>query len=159
MSFEINIRGKWEKCEFEGQRIDVTVGNLVPVPQTLICPRLSQACPDLFCPFNCAGRGVCDYDNIVNGTKRPKCVCDDPDDLTLGCSESQIPDGDFLRDGSGLFDNLEENFFDSLVAVFVDNPDAWTTASWAWAAGLVTILLILLLCICSSFWPQRRRKV
>jgi hypothetical protein len=159
MQVQIRIRGEWQICEFDGQLLDVTVGSLAPLPQTLVCPRLTQACPDLFCPFNCAGRGVCNYDNIFNGTVRPACECFDTSDTSLGCSDSQIPDGDFLRDASGLFDNLEENFLDALVAVFVDDPELWTTASWAWAAGMITILLVLLLCICSSCWPKRKRKI
>lgn len=90
---------------------------------------------------------------------RPQCECFDTNDTSEGCSESALPDGGFLEDSTGLFDNIEENFFDPLVAVFVDHPDKWATASWAWAGGLLAILLVLLVCICSSFWPQRNNKV
>jgi hypothetical protein len=158
MTFQIRIRGEWKVCSSDDQTIGVTVGGIVPFSQTLVCPRLSQACPDLFCPFNCAGRGICNYNNMVNGTARPKCECFDETDTSLGCSDSEIPDGGFLKDATGLFDNLEENFFDPLIAVFVDHPDKWTTASWAWSAGLIVIFLVLLLCICSSFWPQKKRR-
>eukprot|EP00977_Amphora_coffeiformis_P009120 scaffold2069_cov187-Amphora_coffeaeformis.AAC.37 len=160
MTYRFRVAGKWYICEFDFQEHSITPLDGVLFAHTVTCPRLSQACPDLFCPFNCAGRGRCNYENEINGTKHPKCECFDPDDNSLGCSDSQIPDGGFLADGSGLFDNLEENFFDPLIAVFVDDPDLWTTASWAWAAGLLTICAILLLCICSSFWPQGggRRK-
>ena len=128
------------------------------LPQTLVCPRLSTACPDLFCPFNCAGRGVCNYDFVnVNGTKQPKCECFDQSDTSPGCSDSLIQDGDFLDNADGLFDNIEEDFFDPLVAVFVDHPDKWTSASWAWGAGLLTVFLIMLLCICSTFWPEENK--
>lgn len=154
MSLQINVGGKWFNCDYDFQKIDIDV--TLAYPQTLTCPRLSQACPDLFCPFNCAGRGVCNYANSVNGTIRPKCECFDPNDTSEACSDSQIPDGDFLQDSTGLFNNLEEDFFDPLVAVFVDDPEKWATSSWAWAAGLITVFLILLLCICSSFMPQRR---
>jgi hypothetical protein len=155
MTFQINVGGKWFTCEYDFQKIEIDVS--LAYPQTLTCPRLSQACPDLFCPFLCAGRGVCNYANTVNGTIQPKCECFDPSDTSPSCSDSLIPDGNFLKDSSGLFNNLEQGFFDPFVAVFVDHPDKWSTASWAWAAGLITVSLILLLCICSSFMPQPKR--
>jgi hypothetical protein len=31
--------------------------------------------------------------------------------------------------------NLKRTFFDPLLAVFVDHPDKWTTASWARAVA------------------------
>lgn len=145
--------------ENDFQELEFVVGQgLLPV--TITCPRLSQACPDLFCPFNCAGRGICNYTAIdANNRTRPKCECFDEEDTTAGCSNSQIPDGGFLDDSSGLFNNMEENFFDPLIAVFVDHPSTWTTASWAWAAGLLAVFLILLLCICSSFFPTNPKQV
>lgn len=155
MSVRINVIGEWFVCEYDFQEHSVRVGQGL-LETTLTCPRLSQACPELFCPFNCAGRGVCNYANSVNGTIMPKCECFDPEDTSAACSDSLIPDGGFLKDSSGLFDNLEENFFDPLVAVFVDHPDAWTSASWGWAGGLIAVFLILLLCICSSFFPARQ---
>ena len=107
----------------------------------------------------CAGRGVCNYNNIdVNGTLQPKCECFDESDTSPGCSDSQIQSGDYLDDAGDLFDNIEEQFFDPLVAVFVDHPDKWTSASWAWGAGLLTVFLVMLLCICSTFWPEARGK-
>mmetsp|Transcript_3820 Transcript_3820/g.10026 ORF Transcript_3820/g.10026 Transcript_3820/m.10026 type:complete len:886 (-) Transcript_3820:158-2815(-) len=154
MVLRINVRGEWLVCEYDFQKLDVRVG-AGALPQTLVCPRLSTACPDLFCPFNCAGRGVCNYDFVgVNGTNQPKCECFDDSDTSPGCSDSLIQDGDFLDDADGLLDNIEEDFFDPLVAVFVDHPDKWTSASWAWGAGLLTVFLIMLLCICSTFWPD-----
>jgi hypothetical protein len=158
MTLKINVRGEWLTCEFDFQTLDVRVG-AGAVPQTLVCPRLTQACPNLFCPFSCAGRGVCNYAASVNGTVRPKCVCFDPNDTSEGCSDSLVPSGGFLEDATGLFDNVEQNFFDPLIAVFVDHPDKWTTSSWAWAAGLLTVFLVMLLCICSSFWPSPTQKI
>lgn len=157
MSFRIQFKGEWLVCEYDFQRHTVRVGEGL-FDTTLICPRLAQACPDLFCPFNCAGRGVCNYGHTVNGTIRPRCECFDESDTSPACSDSLIPNGDFLSDGSGLFNNLEENFFDPLLSVFVDHPDAWTTASWGWAGGLVLLFFVLLLCICSSCWPERKTK-
>ena len=157
MSLRIQVLGEWKICEYDFQQHSVRVGQGL-LETKLTCPRLSQACPDLFCPFNCAGRGTCNYANTVNGTIQPKCECFDETDTSPGCSDSLVPDGGFLEDSSGLFNNLEENFFDPLIAVFVDHPDAWTTASWGWAGGLVAVFLVLLLCICSSFCPQSSKK-
>jgi hypothetical protein len=89
---------------------------------------------------------------------QPKCECFDPTDASPGCSDSLLPNGDFLDDATDLFDDIEEAFFDSLIAVFVDHPDKWTTSSWAWAAGLLTVFLIMLLCICSTFWPRNEKS-
>ena len=157
MVLRINVRGEWLSCEYDFQKLDVRVG-AGALPQTLVCPRLSTACPDLFCPFNCAGRGVCNYNNVVNGTVRPTCECFDKSDTSPGCSDSQIFDGDFIDNGGDLLDNIEEDFFDPLVAVFVDHPDKWTSASWAWGAGLLTVFFMMLLCICSTFWPDKKGK-
>lgn len=154
MVLRINVRGEWLVCEYDFQKLDVRVG-AGALPQTLVCPRLSTACPDLFCPFNCAGRGVCNYDYIgVNNTVQPNCECFDKSDTSPGCSDSLVQDGDFLDDADGLLDNIEEDFFDPLVAVFVDHPDKWTSSSWAWGAGLLAVFLVMLLCICSAFWPE-----
>jgi hypothetical protein len=156
-SLRINVLGAWLKCDYDLQPHTIKVGQGI-ITTTIFCPRLAQACPDLFCPFNCAGRGVCNYTAVAtegsNGTVyHPKCQCYDATDTSEGCSASQIPTGDFLDDSSGLFDNVEQNFFDPLIKIFVDHPDTWSSASWAWAAGLIAIFLILLLCICSSLWP------
>jgi hypothetical protein len=157
MKLRINVLGEWIVCEYDFQQHSVRVGGGL-FETTLTCPRLSQACPDLFCPFNCAGRGICNFANTFNNTIRPKCECFDTTDTSEGCSESLVPDGSFLIDSSGLLDNLEESFFDPLIAVFVDGPGAWTTASWGWAVGLIAVFLILLLCICSSFFPSQSRR-
>ena len=122
MAVRINVRGEWLTCQYDFQELSVRVGGGA-LTTTIVCPRLSTACPDLFCPFNCAGRGVCNYAALDGDTSRPKCECFDETDTSPGCSDSLIPDGSFLDDPSGLFDNIEENFFDPLVSVFVDHPD------------------------------------
>jgi len=157
MALKINIRGEWFTCEYDYQELSVRVGGGA-LPAIVRCPRLTSACPDLFCPFNCAGRGVCNFAANINGTTRSKCECFDAGDTSAGCSDSLVPDGGFFQDSSDLLNNLEENFFDPLVAVFVDHPDKWTSASWAWAAGLLVLFLVMMLCICSSFWPQPTKR-
>lgn len=153
---KINVRGEWLTCTYDFERLETRVGAGL-LAQTIICPRLSSICPDLFCPFNCAGRGTCNYANVANGTIRPKCECFDSSDTSSSCSDSMLPEGLFLDDGEGLFNNLEENFFDPLISVFVDHPDKWTSSSWAWAAGLLTVFFVLLLCICSSCLPGPKK--
>jgi hypothetical protein len=157
MALKINVRGEWLTCEYDFQELTARVGGGA-IPLTLKCPRISTACPDLFCPFNCAGRGMCNYAHTVNETIIPKCECFDPEDTSPGCSDSLLPNGKYMDTSDSLFDNLEENFFDPLVAVFVDHPSKWTTASWTWAGGLLTVFLIMLLCICSTFWPSQKRS-
>lgn len=158
MVVKVNVRGEWFTCEYDYQELSVRLG-AGALPATIYCPRLSSACPDLYCPFNCAGRGVCNFAATVDGVTRPKCECYDSSDTSSSCSDSLPPNGAFLKDSSGLVNNLESNFFDPLVAVFVDHPDKWTTASWAWAAGLLALFMVMLLCICSSFWPSPKKRV
>lgn len=150
MSLRFNVNGKYYKCEYDFQKISISITDGT-LPHTITCPRFSQACPDLFCPFNCAGRGTCDYTNTVNGTKFPKCKCFDSSDTSPGCSDSLIPDGGFLDNSGSLLNNIHENFLDPFIALFTDKPSRWTPASWAWAAGLLAVALTLFLCVGSSF--------
>mmetsp|Transcript_7947 Transcript_7947/g.11164 ORF Transcript_7947/g.11164 Transcript_7947/m.11164 type:complete len:650 (-) Transcript_7947:157-2106(-) len=155
---KVNVRGEWLTCDEDFKKIEIRVSGGA-ISSTLTCPRLSSACPDMYCPANCAGRGVCNFKASVNGTVRPQCECFNKNDTSPGCSESLVLDGKYLRDSTDLIDKAKESFFDPLVAVFVDHPDAWTTASWAWAAGMFVIFLLMVLCICSSFWPTKKRRV
>jgi hypothetical protein len=158
MALKINVRGEWFNCDYDFQEFEVRLGSGT-IPTVVTCPRLSSACPDLFCAFNCAGRGTCNFANVdENNIVRPKCECFDETATSEGCSESLIPDGKYLDDSNGLFNDLQQGFFDPLVSVFVDHPDTWTTASWAWLAGLIALFVIMLLCIASSFWPKGKRK-
>jgi len=158
---QLNVRlgdGAWYVCESDFQEIAVqsTVSNILG--QKIICPRLSQACPDLFCPVNCAGRGICNYDAVDDeGRVRPKCECFDQEDTSLGCTDSLILDG-FLQDSTGLFDGKARDFMTPLVAVFTDEPSSWNTASWIWASTIFVVFLLLVLCICSTFWPKKRGR-
>mmetsp|Transcript_27422 Transcript_27422/g.38563 ORF Transcript_27422/g.38563 Transcript_27422/m.38563 type:complete len:834 (+) Transcript_27422:315-2816(+) len=153
MAVKIFFRDSWYTCEEDFQRISVSTGL---VDFKLTCPRLSQACPDLFCPFNCAGRGICNFQNVVNGTIRPKCECFDSSDTSEGCSDSLIPDGEYLDNSNGLINTYNENVLDPLISVFVDHPDRWTTAAWGYAIGLLVLFLIMIGCMCSGCLPQRK---
>jgi len=149
-AIEINIRGEWHTCAEDFQKIQVKVSDTGLLPLTIICPRLSSACPDMFCPANCAGRGVCNFTANINGTIRPKCNCFNETDTSLGCAETLPLDGRYLDDSSGLLDDLEDTIFDALIAVFVDEPNTWSNASWCWASGLFILFLLIIFCICSS---------
>eukprot|EP00816_Leptocylindrus_hargravesii_P011114 CAMPEP_0196821210 /NCGR_PEP_ID=MMETSP1362-20130617/78218_1 /TAXON_ID=163516 /ORGANISM="Leptocylindrus danicus, Strain CCMP1856" /LENGTH=688 /DNA_ID=CAMNT_0042200323 /DNA_START=153 /DNA_END=2216 /DNA_ORIENTATION=+ len=128
---KVQLRGEWKTCEYDFQQLGLpsSTGFL---GGSVICPRLASACPDLFCPKNCAGAGTCNFDNVVNGTQRPVCECFDETDTSPGCSETISNDGKYLEDSSRLSNNYKESWIDPLVAVFVDDPEFWTDASWGW---------------------------
>ena len=156
---QVQMQGKWYECEYDFQEIDIPTTVSSVLNRKIICPRLSSVCPDMYCPANCAGRGYCNYEaEEVNGRKRPRCECFDKTDTSAGCTSSLSLDGKYIEDSSGLINVNVKGLFDDLVAVFVDDPKDWNTASWCWASGLFGIFLILLLCICSSFWPKRGRR-
>lgn len=151
---KIQIRGEWKTCEDDFQSLTISSSTGL-LGGTVYCPRLASVCPDLFCPKNCAGAGVCNYEAVVNGTVRPSCECFDETDTSPGCSDTVTNDGEYLQDSSKLKDTYKEDWLEPLVKVFVDDPEYWTEASWGWAAGLFCILLLLIFCVCSSFWPSR----
>ncbi|KAL7536273.1 hypothetical protein ACHAXR_010253 [Thalassiosira sp. AJA248-18] len=76
-TLSIVVKGKTFYCAYHGQVINVDVG------YSVVCPRIAAVCPDLVCPSNCSGKGVCDYCKEV-----PECICDSPLDKTAGCWES-----------------------------------------------------------------------
>lgn len=156
-NLQLQVDGRWYTCQDDFQQIEVSTLSGA-FGTTVTCPRLSSVCPDMFCPGNCAGRGTCVFDHTDgDGIPRPKCQCFDETDESAGCSDSFVLDGKYLKDGTGLSDTIQSNFFEPLIAVFVDHPDTWTTASWAWAAALFVVFLLMILCICSSFWPEKKK--
>jgi len=76
-TLSIVVEGKTFYCAYHGQVINVDVG------YSVICPRIAAICPELVCPSNCSGKGVCDYCKEV-----PECICDNPFDQTDGCWDS-----------------------------------------------------------------------
>ena len=77
-SVMVEVHGALLKCEHDGQ--------VHPFPSlhfSLTCPRFAVVCPHLSCPFECSGRGECDWSSPGG---HPECVCDDPDDLSPGCN-------------------------------------------------------------------------
>ena len=158
-NLKVQILGKWYTCEHDFQEIEIPSSvTSVLGGRAIKCPRLSSVCPDMFCPANCAGRGVCNFNADVNGITRPKCECFDTTDTSPGCTSSLTLDGKYIEDSSGLINVDVKGFFDDLIAVFVDDPDEWNTASWCWASGLFGLFLVLVLCICSTFWPKKRNR-
>lgn len=157
-NLQLQVDGKWYTCEEDFQQIAVSTLSGA-FGTTVTCPRLSSVCPDMFCPANCAGRGECIFGSAEgNETARPRCKCFDETDTSVGCSDTFVLDGKYLRDAGTLTDKLKTSFFEPLIAVFVDHPDTWTTSSWAWAAALFVVFLLMILCICSSFWPEKEKK-
>jgi len=74
MRLEIWIDDRMYACEHDGQIIEVTED------YSLKCPRIAAICPNIICPSNCSGKGVCDYCLEI-----PQCICDNPLDESLGC--------------------------------------------------------------------------
>jgi hypothetical protein len=149
-------------CEEDFQQIEIkdVTGFLTT---TITCPRLSQVCPDMFCPANCAGRGVCNFESAIdtNGTLdvRPRCECFDKNDTSPACSESLVLDGKYIANGDALGSTENKGFFDSLKSVFTDDPNTWSTASWIWASAIFVIFLLLVLCVFSTLCCSRERKL
>eukprot|EP00594_Rhizosolenia_setigera_P019576 CAMPEP_0178962956 /NCGR_PEP_ID=MMETSP0789-20121207/14706_1 /TAXON_ID=3005 /ORGANISM="Rhizosolenia setigera, Strain CCMP 1694" /LENGTH=847 /DNA_ID=CAMNT_0020647271 /DNA_START=99 /DNA_END=2642 /DNA_ORIENTATION=- len=155
---KVYLKDKWVTCEEDFQ--EITFSSLTGAfGGSITCPKLSSICPDLFCPANCAGRGICDYDNVVNGTVSPACKCFDETDTSPGCSESLVLDGSYLEDSSFLEGVLTETGLEDLYAIWKDDPTAWNKTTWAWAGALLAFFGLLMFCICASFWPSSRKKV
>ena len=86
----IFVNGRHFYCSYDGQVINVDAG------YSVVCPRIAVVCPDLVCPSNCSGKGVCDYCLEI-----PQCICDDPFDLSPGCfGEMQYLVSGFKDEGS-----------------------------------------------------------
>lgn len=70
-------------CDFDGQELSVRTADFGFA--TLTCPSLGSICPDLFCPGECSGRGICNY-----GIVPPTCECFDESDTTAACSATPL---------------------------------------------------------------------
>lgn len=74
-TFDVHYANEVHTCSSDGQVIDTNKGLRIE------CPRIAAVCPNLHCPSNCSGRGVCDEDRDGRHT----CICDNPFDDSLGC--------------------------------------------------------------------------
>mmetsp|Transcript_21981 Transcript_21981/g.25409 ORF Transcript_21981/g.25409 Transcript_21981/m.25409 type:complete len:669 (-) Transcript_21981:404-2410(-) len=98
-------------CDYENEQYNFTVGDSVysckfgdagigvnlqqgGTTYRFTCPRLTQVCPDMFCPSMCSGKGVCDW----NADPKPVCKCFDSSDTTAGCFESGPNDPTILQE-------------------------------------------------------------
>jgi len=68
-------------CSSDFQAVSFT--SEIGTPVQFICPQLAAACPELFCPANCSGKGICNFDSAT-----PYCECFDPNDSSDGCYDS-----------------------------------------------------------------------
>jgi len=157
MNLRIFVLDTWYICNHDFQEIDVDVTSGW-IERTITCPRISSMCPDMFCPANCAARGICNYTAVVNGTIRPKCECFDKNDTSLGCSVSLPIDGKYLDDPSGLLIDLPEKFLDPLFDVFRLSYSEWSTASCIWAGGLC-VMFVLMVSLIFSCFCRRKEKI
>lgn len=76
-TFDVHYHDEVFQCRYGGQIVDTLFG------VTLKCPILAAVCPQVVCPSNCSGRGVCDHSSDFGST----CICDNPYDETDGCWE------------------------------------------------------------------------
>mmetsp|Transcript_7887 Transcript_7887/g.14864 ORF Transcript_7887/g.14864 Transcript_7887/m.14864 type:complete len:754 (+) Transcript_7887:177-2438(+) len=157
---QVWVNDKWETCESDFQEIRIRADPLAAtLASSITCPKITSVCPDMFCPVNCAGRGICNWENRdENGTIVPKCECFDPSDTTPACAESLPLDGKYIRDESVLDNTIGQKFFEPLVAVFTDNPNTWERDSWIWASALLVLFLLLMFCVCSSFCSKKGKQ-
>lgn len=90
---EITAGGQLRTCQYDGE-VHTVYGDI-----RIKCPKATLVCPELFCPANCAGRGVCEYswdreyddDDLFDDSElQAKCVCDSSDDYTDGCYDSAL---------------------------------------------------------------------
>jgi hypothetical protein len=66
-------------CDEAGQQLSVSTVD--GQSATLTCPDLETICPELSCPGECSGRGVCDYASVP-----PRCICADTSDTSAACN-------------------------------------------------------------------------
>jgi len=148
------IRDKWYTCSEDFEVIDVSDYRDLRVT----CPRLSSVCPDMFCPANCVGKGICKYAPDRPGAPpRASCECDDPEDKSPGCSPSLVINKTWVDTLSEPPETLEGVLFDPLLQLFETLPDQWTNRSWAWAGTLIVLVGIVSYSVTRMCFGKRDR--
>lgn len=92
-SFDFEVENKIYSCSKDFEVIDVDVIGTI---YQFHCPRLTQVCPNMFCPSMCSGKGICDW-----SLPSPKCKCFDESDTTDGCYESSFNEPSECKPSSG----------------------------------------------------------
>jgi len=67
------------QCKYSGQILSIDLEQHEETIQ-IECPKMETTCPNMICPSNCSGNGMCDYSMTF-----PMCICDDPFDDSVGC--------------------------------------------------------------------------
>mmetsp|Transcript_324 Transcript_324/g.780 ORF Transcript_324/g.780 Transcript_324/m.780 type:complete len:819 (+) Transcript_324:199-2655(+) len=159
---KVFVRDTWHTCSYDFEVIKPYESILGLLDFTFTCPRLSAVCPDLFCPANCSGRGICEFKVDESNPKSPpraSCKCFDESDTSPGCSSALLLKGDWIDTSDDLQGQIRSGrFFDPFVKVFLDDPENWTKKSWTWAIGMMILVGVLFLCFCSSFFPTKKKK-
>eukprot|EP00587_Corethron_hystrix_P003135 CAMPEP_0113301726 /NCGR_PEP_ID=MMETSP0010_2-20120614/2833_1 /TAXON_ID=216773 ORGANISM="Corethron hystrix, Strain 308" /NCGR_SAMPLE_ID=MMETSP0010_2 /ASSEMBLY_ACC=CAM_ASM_000155 /LENGTH=670 /DNA_ID=CAMNT_0000155393 /DNA_START=359 /DNA_END=2368 /DNA_ORIENTATION=+ /assembly_acc=CAM_ASM_000155 len=123
---KVLVAGKWHTCNYDFEVIKVDSFRGLKIT----CPRLASICPDLFCPANCAGNGVCLYKKDPYYPKAPpkaKCQCYDRRDTSPGCSQSLVIEKTWI-DNEVELKNVKVSttrLFDDVVGLFENYPDQW----------------------------------
>lgn len=81
-SYDFEVENKILSCTKDFEEISVEMYGETMLFQ---CPRLTQVCPNMFCPSMCSGKGECDWSSPT-----PTCKCFDENDKTDGCYESEV---------------------------------------------------------------------
>lgn len=162
-SLQLNLKGKWHSCEYDFQEITIrSVSGIARLKYDIIvCPRLSSACPDLFCPVNCAGRGMCDYYNTINKTIHPICKCFNKSDTSPGCTESYTPKS-YLQDDTKLINNVIDSVLDDWVDTYFEEWDGdmqnFFTSNWKPIASILVGVISIIYCIYYTFCSKGSKK-
>lgn len=82
LSYDFEVANRIFSCTQDFQIINVAMDGTTYQIQ---CPRLTQVCPNMFCPAMCSGKGICDW-----SLPTPSCSCFDESDTTPGCYDSAV---------------------------------------------------------------------
>ena len=119
-TFDFEVENKIYSCDSDYQIIHANVSS---IEYEFTCPRITQVCPNMFCPSMCSGKGVCDWDAAI-----PMCKCFDKNDTTEGCYESNLNEAKACNPSSAF--RLGGHYgYHGTVLVVVSMLTAWL---WVW---------------------------
>eukprot|EP00594_Rhizosolenia_setigera_P015274 CAMPEP_0178973084 /NCGR_PEP_ID=MMETSP0789-20121207/21487_1 /TAXON_ID=3005 /ORGANISM="Rhizosolenia setigera, Strain CCMP 1694" /LENGTH=1065 /DNA_ID=CAMNT_0020660833 /DNA_START=23 /DNA_END=3220 /DNA_ORIENTATION=+ len=114
-SLRLKVNGKWVKCLYEGQTIELQGSRN---NDHVVCPHPSRTCPSFYCPRNCL-----DYDNGVCDYESGKCLCPSADvnpietedeNPAVYTSSSKSSDADMIECQGSVEDEPEIVFYENI---------------------------------------------
>jgi len=119
---QVNTQTRIISCDFDGQKHLILSNSRENDTKEVYfeCPRFASICPHMVCPTNCAGKGICEY----NDEKRQHlCSCFDAKDKTPGCTNSSLLDFSDLnqfRENSQSYGPYLNNYYQlTMLAIFL----------------------------------------